>query len=50
LLKRIEHLWDEHYAGEIVYRTCSEEFSDNQYYALAESIRRLADAVEQPGT
>ena len=46
LLGRIEHLWDEPCAGEIVYRACSEELSDNQFYALAESVRRLADAVD----
>lgn len=46
LLMRIEHLWDDPHAGEIAYRVCNEELSDNQYYALAESIRRLADEVD----
>ena len=46
MLKRIEHLWDDRYAGEIVYRACNEKLSDNQYYALAELIRCLADAVD----
>jgi hypothetical protein len=46
LLNKIEHLWDDPCAGEIVYRACNEDFSDNQYYALAESVRRLADAVD----
>jgi len=46
LLERIERLWEDSQAGEIVYRACEEELSDNQYYALAESIRRLADAID----
>lgn len=46
LLVRIEHLWDDPYAKEIVYRISNEKLSDNQYYALAESTRRLADAVD----
>lgn len=46
LLKRIEHLWDCEAAGEVVYRACSEPFSHNQMLALAESARRLADAID----
>ena len=46
LLARIEHLWDDPQADQIVYRACNEELSENQCYALAESIRRLANAVD----
>ena len=46
LLARIEHLWDDPQADQIVYRACKEKFSENQCYALAELIRRLADAVD----
>lgn len=46
LLKRIERLWEDRQAGEIVYRACEEKFSDNQFYALVEFIRRLANAVD----
>jgi hypothetical protein len=46
LLRRIERLWEDPQAGEIVYRACEEELSENQFYALAESVRRLADAID----
>ena len=46
LLARIERLWDDPDAGQIVYRVCNETLSENQCYALAESIRRLANAVD----
>ncbi|GEM_PF-1274728 len=47
LLVRIEHLWDDDAASEIVYRVCEESFSDNQAQALAVSISRLAAAADQ---
>jgi len=46
LLTRIEKLWDDESASQIVYRACQESFSDNQILALAESVRRLAYAAE----
>jgi hypothetical protein len=46
MLRRIEHLWDDDAAGEIVYRACSEPLSQNQLCALAESVSRLAETVE----
>jgi hypothetical protein len=46
LLTRIERLWDDDAASQIVYRACQKSFSNNQIHALAESVRRLADAAE----
>ncbi len=46
MLARIEHLWDDPYADEIVYRFSTEPLTENQYFALAESIRRLADEAD----
>ncbi|MER9253983.1 hypothetical protein NKI59_19540 [Mesorhizobium sp. M0598] len=47
LLTRIERLWEDDAAQEIVYRACSEAFEHNQLCALAESARRLAEAAGQ---
>jgi hypothetical protein len=46
LLRRIERLWEDPQASEIVYRACEENLSHNQLHALAESVRRLANAVD----
>jgi hypothetical protein len=46
LLARIERLWADDAAEQIVYRACQETFSDDQIHLLAESVKRLADAAE----
>jgi hypothetical protein len=46
LLSRIERLWEDTQASEISYRVCEETLSHNQFYALAESVQRLAKATD----
>ncbi|MEQ9243729.1 hypothetical protein [Roseovarius indicus] len=46
LLERVERLWEDPQASEIVYHLCEMSLSTNQEYALAESARRLADSAE----
>lgn len=46
LLSRIEKLWNDELASQVVYRACHESLSHNQILALAESVRRMADAAE----
>ncbi len=47
LLSRIERLWEDEEASEIVYRASTEEFGYDQFCAIARSVRRLADAVDR---
>ncbi|WP_416795502.1 hypothetical protein [Ciceribacter azotifigens] len=46
LLNSIEHLPDISNSAEIVFRACEYAPSLNQAYALAESVRRLAESVD----
>jgi hypothetical protein len=46
LLNRIEKLWKDEAASEIVFRVCEEPLSHNQLHALAQSVKFLADAVD----
>jgi hypothetical protein len=46
LLGRIERLWSDDAASEITFRASEEPLSHNQLHALAESVKRLADASE----
>lgn len=46
LLNSIEHLSDISNSAEIVFRACEYAPSLNQAYSLAESVRRLAEAVD----
>lgn len=47
LLNRIENLTEVSGFSEIVFHVCECELSINQAYALAESVRRLAETVDQ---
>lgn len=47
LLSRIERLWHDDGASEIVYRASTEELSHNRLGALAQSVKRLADAADR---
>lgn len=50
LLNGIEHLPTVSNSAEIVLRACEYEYSPNQAYSLAESVRRLAETVDRlPG-
>jgi hypothetical protein len=46
LLRRLEHLWDDPAAGEIIYHVCQEMYSGNELAALTESIRHLIEAAD----
>jgi hypothetical protein len=46
LLSRIERLWLDSAASELVFRLCEEDFSHNELHALGDAIRRLANVVE----
>lgn len=47
ILRRIEQLWEDPQAGEIVWRVCEESLSHNQLHALAASVQQLADSVDR---
>ena len=46
LLRRIEHVWDDPAASEIIYRTSQETHSGNELAALTESIKRLIEVAD----
>jgi hypothetical protein len=47
LLSRIEHVWDDPAASELIYHVCQETHSDNELAALSETIKNLIKAAEQ---
>ncbi|WP_170573540.1 hypothetical protein [Ruegeria atlantica] len=47
LLTQIESLPELESPGEIIFRACEYELTRNQAFALAESVRRLADHVDE---